>query len=115
MDTMNQYYFALDSTFFRGQVKYTEARQRPNARGRGQLVEAKAETEAKHLEALTSLVMIRVSVRLGLVLVISYNSLLTSCCMGLYDRYRSLFVHHTMLMTGNDVVMHHHVGSQSFE
>jgi len=30
----NQYYFALDSTFFRGQVNKTEARPRPDARGR---------------------------------------------------------------------------------
>ena len=38
----NQYYFALDSTFFEANL----TRPRP---GRGQLVEAKAETEARIL------------------------------------------------------------------
>jgi len=46
MDTDN---IILHWIHFRGQVNKTEARPRPDARGRGQLVEAKAEAEAKVL------------------------------------------------------------------
>jgi len=47
IDTANIILYCI--AHYRGQVNKTEARSRPNARGRGQLVEAKAEAEAKRL------------------------------------------------------------------